>query len=84
LKLPEILLKLNHYVAPGQVYTAKLKYSKSRLFQQSIWHLMKTVEIFRLDMFGLDAYLFQSEENKKSLHFTGKLYPKPRIFERMN
>ena len=28
--------------------------------------LMNTVEIFRLDMFGLDAYLVQSEENKKS------------------
>ena len=28
---------------------------------------MKTVEIFRLDMFGLDAYLVQPEENKKSL-----------------
>jgi hypothetical protein len=30
-----------------------------------IYHLMKTVEIFRLDMFGLDAYLVQPEENKK-------------------
>lgn len=31
-----------------------------------VYHLMKTVEIFRLDMFGLDAYLVQPEENKKS------------------
>ena len=31
-----------------------------------VYNLMKTVEIFRLDMFGLDAYLVQPEENKKS------------------
>ena len=30
---------------------------------------MKTVEIFRLNLFGLDAYLVQPEENKKSLLF---------------
>jgi len=28
-----------------------------------VYHLMKTVEIFRLDMFGLGAYLVQPEEN---------------------
>jgi len=32
---------------------------------------MKTVGIFRLDMFGLDAYLVQSEENKKSMNLVG-------------
>lgn len=38
-----------------------------------VYNLMKTVEIFRLDMFGLDAYLVQPEENKKSLNYeTGK------------
>jgi len=36
LKLPEILFNLNHYAAPGQVYTVKLKYSKIRLFRQSL------------------------------------------------
>ena len=35
MKLPEILFNLNHYAAPGQVYTVKLKYSKIRLFRQS-------------------------------------------------
>ncbi|NOR59263.1 MAG: hypothetical protein GQ469_01330 [Methanosarcinales archaeon] len=34
---------------------------------------MKTVEIFRLDMFGLDAYLVQPEENKKSQVLTHEL-----------
>ena len=34
---------------------------------------MKTVEIFRLDMFGLDAYLVQSEENKKYMNLVGIL-----------
>ena len=38
-----------------------------RTFDIFVCHLMKTVEIFRLDMFGLDAYLVQPEENKKSL-----------------
>jgi len=31
-----------------------------------VYHLMKTVEIFLLNLFGLDAYLVQPEENKKS------------------
>ena len=31
---------------------------------------MKRVEIFRLDMFGLAAYLVQPEENKKSHIYT--------------
>ena len=38
-----------------------------------VYHLMKTVEIFRFDMFGLDAYLVQPEENKKSLYKLRKL-----------
>ena len=36
MKLPELLSKLNHYAAPGQVYTVKLKCSKNRLFRQSL------------------------------------------------
>jgi len=41
---------------------------------------MKTVELFRLDMFGLDAYLIQPEENKKSHYYKQKVFRVCRIF----
>jgi len=37
-----------------------------RAYPTISYHLMKTVEIFLLNLFGLDAYLVQPEENKKS------------------
>jgi hypothetical protein len=34
----------------------------------------ETVEIFQLNLFGLDAYLIQPEENKKSHNLLPNLY----------
>ena len=48
-----------------------------------LYRLMKTVEIFRFNLFGLDAYLVRPEENKKSPLLNTNIELHPDIFQEL-